>query len=116
MSPKTPAARWWRTHRLRVSNVGEPFMDHNGTSGGIWAPIRAHSSWVADPVSLPHIRAHTRHWLAPLALDEGTEQDLVLAVNEAASNAIEHAYTAPDSGDLVVLSFWTDPRHLYVEV
>ena len=56
------------------------------------------------------------NWLAPLALDEDTEQDLVLAVNEAASNAIEHAYVAPGPGDLVTVSLWTEPRHLYVEV
>jgi anti-sigma regulatory factor (Ser/Thr protein kinase) len=51
-----------------------------------------------------------------LALDEDTQQDLVLAVNEAASNAIEHAYPAADPADLVMMSFWTDPHHLYVEV
>jgi hypothetical protein len=51
-----------------------------------------------------------------LALDQDTEQDLVLAVNEAASNAIEHAYVAPGPGDLVTVSLWTEPRHLHVEV
>jgi len=80
------------------------------------APVEAHRSWAADPVHLPHIRAQTRHWLAPLALDQDTEQDLVLAVNEAAGNAIEHAYTTPGPGDLVTVSFGTDPHHLYFEV
>jgi serine/threonine-protein kinase RsbW len=80
------------------------------------APVEARCSWVADPVHLPHIRAQTRRWLAPLALDQDTEQDLVLAVNEAAGNAIEHAYAAPGPGDLVTVSFGTDPHHLYLEV
>jgi CRP-like cAMP-binding protein len=47
-------------------------------------------------VHLSHIRTQTRRWLAPLALDQDTVQDLVLAVNEAAGNAIEHAYTTRD--------------------
>jgi anti-sigma regulatory factor (Ser/Thr protein kinase) len=51
-----------------------------------------------------------------LALDQDTEQDVVFAVNEAASNAIEHAYVAPGPGDLVTVSLWTEPRQLYVEL
>ena len=70
--------------------------------------VEAHSSWAADPVHLPHIRSQTRNWLAPLALDQDTEQDLVLAVNEAVSNAIEHAYVAPGPGDLVTVSYGPD--------
>jgi serine/threonine-protein kinase RsbW len=46
----------------------------------------------------------------------GHRADLVLAVNEAASNAIEHAYPNPDPGDQITVSFWTEPRHLNVEV
>jgi serine/threonine-protein kinase RsbW len=51
-----------------------------------------------------------------LGLDQDTEQDLVLAVNEAACNAIEHAYPSPGPGDQITVSFWTEPRHLNVEV
>ena len=79
-------------------------------------PIDAHHVWAANPISLPHIRAQTRHWLAPLALDQNIEQDLVLAVNEAASNAIEHAYTAPGPADLVTVNCWTEPHRLCLEV
>jgi serine/threonine-protein kinase RsbW len=78
--------------------------------------IQAHRTWAADPVSLPHIRSQTWRWLAPLALDQDTEADLVLAVNEAASNAIEHAYAAPGPDDMVTVSFWTEPHHLCLEV
>lgn len=80
------------------------------------ATVEAHSVWPADPVHLPHIRALTRSWLAPLALDSVTEQDLVLAVNEAATNAIEHAYDAAGPDDQVKVSFWTEPDHVNVEV
>jgi anti-sigma regulatory factor (Ser/Thr protein kinase) len=34
-----------------------------------------------------------RRFLAPLALTEEARQDLVLAVSEAATNAVAHAYT-----------------------
>jgi anti-sigma regulatory factor (Ser/Thr protein kinase) len=91
-------------------------MEHEFADGGARAPLKAHRIWAADPVHLPHIRAQTRRWLASLALDEDTKHDLVLAVNEAASNAMEHAYTVADPADLVTMSFWTDPQHLYVEV
>ncbi len=80
------------------------------------ASAEAHGMWAADPIHLPHIRALIRSWLVPLALDGDTQQDLVLAVNEAASNAIEHAYVAPGPDDLVKVSFWTEPHHLNFEV
>jgi len=92
-------------------------MPHESGRGGAHAGSgEAHSIWAADPVHLPHIRSHTRRWLAPLALNDDTEQDLVLAVNEAASNAIEHAYLAPGPADRLTVSFWTGPHQLYVEV
>jgi serine/threonine-protein kinase RsbW len=42
--------------------------------------------------------------------------DPVLAVNEAASNSVEHAYTSPVAGDTVELTFRTEPRAICVEV
>jgi hypothetical protein len=54
------------------------------------AAIEAHTSWAAHTAHLPHIRAQTHCWLALLGLDGNTEQDLLRAVNEAASNSIEH--------------------------
>jgi anti-sigma regulatory factor (Ser/Thr protein kinase) len=92
-------------------------MQHNTADTDAQAVIaEAHGVWAADPIHLPHIRALIRGWLAPLTLDSDTEQDLVLAVNEAVSNAIEHAYVASGPDDLVKVSFWTDPQHLYFEV
>jgi anti-sigma regulatory factor (Ser/Thr protein kinase) len=37
-------------------------------------------------------------WFATLGFDGDDEQDLVLVVSEAASNVIEHAYTAHTDG------------------
>jgi anti-sigma regulatory factor (Ser/Thr protein kinase) len=65
-------------------------MQHNAADTDAQTVIaEAHGLWAADPVHLPHIRALIRSWLAPLGVDSDTEQDLVLAVNEAVSNAIE---------------------------
>ena len=38
------------------------------------------------------IRREVRRWLDPLAVVPEAEADLVLAVNEAASNVVDHAY------------------------
>jgi anti-sigma regulatory factor (Ser/Thr protein kinase) len=55
-------------------------------------------------------------WLAPLDLADDVEDDLVLAVNEAASNSIEHAYLPPNPGDTVEVTFWTEARAVCIEV
>ena len=38
------------------------------------------------------MRTTVRRWLAEFVLSPEAEQDLVVAVNEAATNAVEHAY------------------------
>ena len=47
------------------------------------------------------IRTHVRGWLAPLVLPGDAEDDIVLAVSEAATNCVEHAYPAGTSGGTV---------------
>src|SRR5215217_2138535 len=47
---------------------------------------------VGDAARLREVRAEVRRWAARAALDEGTTEDLLLAVGEAAANAVEHAY------------------------
>jgi anti-sigma regulatory factor (Ser/Thr protein kinase) len=91
-------------------------VDEVANAGTHAASVDARNTWAANPIHLQHIRAQTRRWLAPLELDQDTEQDLILAVNEAVSNAIDHAYTAPKPTDLVQVSFWTRPHHLYLEI
>jgi serine/threonine-protein kinase RsbW len=76
----------------------------------------AHRRWSAEPRQLAAMRAEVRRWLAPLALPEDVEDDIVLAVSEAASNCIEHAY-APATADATVdLTFWTEPRRVCIEI
>src|SRR4051812_40479564 len=68
-----------------------------------------HRSWRAHPSQLAPLRAEVRRWLAPFALLEDAEDDLVLAVSEAASNSVEHAYTPPTGDGSVDVTFWTEP-------
>ena len=75
-----------------------------------------HLTWPANPHQLASIRTQVRSWLAPLDLTEESEQDLVLAVNEAASNSVEHAYLPPTPGDTVELIFWTEAHAVCLEI
>ena len=75
-----------------------------------------HRSWPARPRQLAALRAEVRRWLAPLALPGDAGIDLLLAVDEAASNCVEHAYTPETVNDTVELTFWTEPRSVCVEI
>ncbi|WP_181783588.1 ATP-binding protein [Pseudonocardia pini] len=66
-----------------------------------------HRSWPADPNRLSVIRHELRRWLAPLDLSENETDDVVLAVDEAAANAVRHAYPSDRPGN-VELTLWTE--------
>jgi anti-sigma regulatory factor (Ser/Thr protein kinase) len=53
------------------------------------APLRIRLP--AIPASLAVIRAHLRSWLPTAAVNAATAAEVLLAVGEAASNAVEHA-------------------------
>jgi anti-sigma regulatory factor (Ser/Thr protein kinase) len=74
-----------------------------------------HRSWPADPAQLSVIRKELSNWLAPLALSEDETADVVLAVDEAAANAVRHAY-GPGRSGAVELTLWTEPGTLCVEI
>ena len=46
----------------------------------------------ADPVAIPVARHQVRRWLSTLSWPAAQLEDIVLAVSEAVTNAIEHAY------------------------
>lgn len=75
-----------------------------------------HHVWPANPAQLAPIRAEVRRWLAALVLSDDTEGDVVLAVSEAASNAVEHAYRSVTTDDMVELTFWVESRTFSIEV
>lgn len=66
-----------------------------------------HRSWPADPRQLAIIRRELADWLAPLSLTSHEIDDIVLAVDEAAANAVCHAYGPGESG-VVELTLWTE--------
>jgi anti-sigma regulatory factor (Ser/Thr protein kinase) len=71
-------------------------------------------SWRAHPGQLPALRAELRHWLAALPGD--ARDDVVLAVNEAASNCVEHAYSPATVDDTIDLTLWTEPGSVSIEI
>ncbi|GAA3462318.1 ATP-binding protein [Saccharothrix longispora] len=52
----------------------------------------------AQPTRLAAVRARLDSWLATSGLTEDDRYDLLIAVNEAASNAVEHAYPPGEDG------------------
>ena len=76
----------------------------------------AHQIWPARAGALALIRREVRRWLGPLEVTPDAEADLVLAVNEAASNAIDHAYPMPTERAVVEVFFWTESGALLIEV
>lgn len=55
---------------------------------------------------LPVVRASVRRWLAGLAWPEDPAEDIVLAVHEAVSNVIEHAYLPVASASSPFTGSW----------
>jgi anti-sigma regulatory factor (Ser/Thr protein kinase) len=56
----------------------------------------------ATPDRLGEIRHQLLDWLEPIGLSENSSADIVLVVNEACTNCIEHAYRNADPGLLRV--------------
>ncbi|HEX2262698.1 MAG TPA: ATP-binding protein [Pseudonocardiaceae bacterium] len=52
----------------------------------------------ADPIASSVARDRVRYWLTALCWPAGERDDIVLAVSEAVSNAVEHAYLDQPSG------------------
>lgn len=75
-----------------------------------------HRTWPARPRQLAPLRAEVRRWLASLGLPGQAEDDLVLAVSEAASNCVEHAYSPATADDIVELTFWTEPHAVCIQI
>ena len=72
--------------------------------------------WLAHPRQLAPMRLELRRWLAPLAMTGETQEDMILAANEAAANSVEHAYPDATEDDTVELVFWTEPDAVYVQI
>jgi serine/threonine-protein kinase RsbW len=76
-----------------VSSFQRPVSErpvHRAPSGGSHRLLRLELP--ADLISASVARNRVWHWLTALRWPGGQRDDIVLAVNEAVSNAIEHAY------------------------
>jgi serine/threonine-protein kinase RsbW len=69
----------------------------------------------AEPDRLPPLRRQLRRCLAPLPIPPDRQDEVLLAVDEAAANAVEHAYDPAEPGD-VELTVWTESDALCVEI
>jgi anti-sigma regulatory factor (Ser/Thr protein kinase) len=68
-------------------------------SAGEQRPLELHLE--AHPASLARFRSAARPWLARTGASAEAVEEVLLAVGEAASNAVEHAY-GPDGGAVTV--------------
>jgi anti-sigma regulatory factor (Ser/Thr protein kinase) len=61
------------------------------------APARLELKLPAEPLELGALRRGLRRWLAQCEASDEESYDIILACNEAAANAIEHAYGPGDA-------------------
>ena len=59
--------------------------------------------FAADPVQLIFFRGGLNAWLEQLRWPEADRVDAVLAISEACTNAVDHAYATGDLGDVEVV-------------
>jgi anti-sigma regulatory factor (Ser/Thr protein kinase) len=75
-------------------------------------PKRFHACFEADPLALAPLRRDLRKWLADV--DATGISDIVLAVDEAAANAIEHAGLASGAAITVEADVSDDVLHVVI--
>lgn len=67
-----------------------------------WPPAAFHLALAADPAALSLIRERLRDWLKAHQWPDAELEDLVLAVSEAASNVVDHAYPSGARGNIEI--------------
>jgi serine/threonine-protein kinase RsbW len=87
------------------------------TRGGRASPVAfVRRTWFAEAGQLASIRSEVRRWLESLGMIEDAAGDVVFAVSEAASNAVEHAYRRAAADAIVELTFWTEGAAICIEI
>ena len=95
--------------------VGDGSTDDVAVLAARLVPVPLDLDLVGDAGRLREVRAEVRRWSARAAVDEDTTDDLLLAVGEAAANAVEHAYGGVP-GRLRVRASLADGERLEVAV
>lgn len=72
-------------------------------------------SWPADPHLAAAVRAEVHRWLSTLALNDDDEAGVIVAVDAAMTNVMDHAYDPGVMGS-VELVLWTEPAAVCIEV
>ncbi|MCP2163745.1 ATP-binding protein [Goodfellowiella coeruleoviolacea] len=70
----------------------------------------------AEPVALRELRARLGGWLRTVGVADQAGRDLVLAMNEAATNAVEHAYAGAGTGVVRLRAALCADRWIQVDV
>lgn len=92
-------------------------MSDPSIEGGQRDPTPAsYRLWPAEPRHLAEVRSTIRRWLDGIDLAGDTEDDLVLAVNEAASNVVDHAYRQKSASATLGLALWIEGETLCIEI
>lgn len=74
-----------------------------------------HLAVPADPAHLPALRQQVRRCIAGLSIPPHQQSETVLAVYEAAANAVQHAYRPGQPGS-IELTIWTEPDALCIQI
>lgn len=83
---------------------------------GVYRAKRLQVLIPADAGQLANLRQVQREWATRMGLDDQTQEILLLAVQEAAANAVEHAYWSSRQVGIVEVSFWLDSDAVNVKV
>ncbi|GAY11227.1 ATP-binding protein [Pseudonocardia sp. N23] len=114
--PARPSAPIHAVPDPTVSSAASTEVSLAGTSpAGSDAVEFVHRAWRAEAGELGNIRRELIAWIAPLGLSSEEVDDVVLAVDEATANVVEHAY-GPDDPGSVELTLWTEPDALCIEI
>jgi anti-sigma regulatory factor (Ser/Thr protein kinase) len=70
----------------------------------------------AEPRHLCRLRHTMNEYLSALPLTTARRDEIVLAVGEAAANAVEHAYCHQPEPGVVDVTFWTESDAIWVEI
>jgi len=75
-----------------------------------------HLALPADAVHLCQLRQAMNGYLSALPLTPDRRDEIVVAVGEAAANAVEHAYRDQQEPGVIDVTFWTEADALCVQV
>ncbi|MDT0353114.1 ATP-binding protein [Pseudonocardia charpentierae] len=70
----------------------------------------------AEPAQLGRLRHAMHEYLRPLPLSRDRRDEVVLAVGEAAANAVEHAYQHQPEPGVIDVTYWVESDALCVEI